>query len=48
MIFYLYDSVGFEWGTFASFMDAYEEMEKLGWDDLFITTNKYPHEFYWK
>lgn len=46
MFYYLYDSVGFVWGTFGSFADAYEEMERLeeaeGWTDLFITTDADP------
>lgn len=42
MKYYLFTEDGFHWGTFATFADAYEEMESLAWDDVFITTNPYP------
>ena len=45
MKFYLFDDCGFLLGTFATFTDAYEEMENSPWgssDDMFITTNENP------
>ena len=42
MKYYLFTEDGFHWGTFATFADAYEEKESLGWDDTFITTNPHP------
>lgn len=44
MKWYLFDSVGFIYGEFNTFADAYEEMLNLpsDWDDLFITTVENP------
>lgn len=45
MFYYLYDNMGFVWGTFGTFADAYDEMEKLeteGQTDFFISTNADP------
>lgn len=40
MMYYIFHDSGFLMGTFATFADAYEEMERLGdTAELFITTN---------
>lgn len=45
MRFYIFDPDGFEYGSYATMADAYEEMTKINMrfgGDLFITTNEDP------
>ena len=50
MLYYLFDTAGFVWGTFGSFADALEELERCetehGWTDMFITTDPNPWDTY--
>ena len=47
MRYYLFDTVGFEYGSYATFADAYEAMHDPWFGstyDLFITTKENPWE----
>lgn len=44
-MYYLFDTCGFHWGTFASREDAIEAMEECkGDEEFFITTQENPWE----